>query len=93
MEIMTMAQAMEIADELKYQWIKFHGYQSNSNMCEKMIIDVLAGLADGYTDLYVAFNGDQFYTVSLSYTTADQDARKLFEIEKSIGFDLHELPC
>lgn len=88
-----MANAFDIADELTNQWMKFHGYQSNSNKCEKMIIDVLAALADGCTVVYVALHGEEFFTVSLSYTVADKGARKFFEIERSIGFDLHELPC
>lgn len=88
-----MSNAMGIADELTGKWISFHGYQSNSNKCEKMIIEVLAMLADGACDIYVAFVGNECYRVSSSYTIAEEKARKLFEIERSIGFDLHELSC
>lgn len=93
MEIMTMATAMGIVNELVEKWISFPGYQSSTYMCDTMIIETLAMLADGNCEVYVAFVGDDGYRVTTSYVIAEKDARKLFRIERSIGFDLHELPC
>lgn len=91
MEIMTMANASDIAKELRKQWINQYGFESET--CDQMLIDTLAQLADDWNDIYVSFCDEENYTVSISYTTAYKDALELFEIERSIGFDLYKLSC
>lgn len=63
---------------------------------EDVAIEALKMMADGVCEFYIAlqYNGlFASYFVSESYAKAQKNAKRLFRIERAIGFDMYELPC
>lgn len=64
---------------------------------DKMIMETLIMMADGVCEFYVAIVNENAMVynakISESYAKAQKNAKRLFLIERGVGFDMYELPC
>lgn len=69
----------------------------NLDMDDLIIQESLVMMADGVCEFYVAIVNEygMAYNANLSeyYAKAQKNAKRLFLIERTIGFDMYELPC
>lgn len=90
MEVMTMASSREISNFILEMFYEITT-RSNSIMRGTFgIINLLELLADGNCDVYVGITENSINS-SLSYMKAEDGAKKLFLVERGVGFDLIEL--